>query len=122
MAFGLGSLIGGAVSGIGSFFGQKEANRANARQGQMAREWERAEAARNRNWQERMSSSAHQRAAQDLSKAGLNRILALGDGASTPGGGMGGGNMARMESTTEKGVASAQEALLFLTWLTTDAN
>jgi len=103
-----GSLLGTALSGLGSVVGglfgskgQRDANQANAR-----------EAAKNRAFQERMSNTAYQRATKDLEAAGLNRILALGSPASSPG-----GNMARFENTKKplqegisQGVTNALQA------------
>lgn len=91
----VGGFVGGALgpiaSGLGTFFGQREANEANER---IARE--------NRAFQERMSNTAYQRAADDLEKAGLNRILALGSPASSPS-----GSTATMQNAIGAGVNSA---------------
>lgn len=90
MPFGMIGAIGAAEI---SRQGQTSANRSNI---QMARE--------QMAFQERMSSTAHQRESKDLEAAGLNRILGLsGSGSSSPG-----GAMPNVKSELEGAAASAQ--------------
>lgn len=71
--------------------------------------WSNAEnariAGRQMDFQERMSSTAHQREAADLEAAGLNRLLTLGGGASSPP-----GSAADMKNPFEGAMANAVEA------------
>jgi len=64
-------------------------------------------AERNRQFQERMSSTAHQREVLDLRRAGINPALRQMSGASTPS-----GEMPSYESPGAAGVASALQAKL----------
>ncbi len=93
----VGSLLGGRAADKG----QRAANKMNLK---IARE--------QMTFQERMSSTAYQRSAKDLSAAGLNRILALGGPASSPS-----GALATMQSESagkaealKTGTASALQA------------
>lgn len=96
------------IGGLFNWFGQSSANEANLEatretnrtnkqlaadnQAWMtherfgAQQFNMHEAKKNRDWQQQMSSTAHQREVEDLKAAGLNPILSAGGGASTPGG------------------------------------
>ena len=73
------AFAGTLAAGIFGAAGAASANRARAKEARLDREF-----------QERMSSTAYQRQTKDLSAAGLNRILGYTKGgpASTPGGAM----------------------------------
>jgi hypothetical protein len=68
---GFAGILGAAGSAIGSLWTNKQ---------------QKAQASKQMDYQTYMSNSAYQRAARDLEKAGLNRILAIGSPASTPAG------------------------------------
>lgn len=84
------------ISGLGGLIGGKRRNVAQS-----------AQAARMMKFQERMSSTAHQREVKDLRAAGLNPILSAtgGSGASTPS-----GAQAQMQDIITPAVSSALQA------------
>lgn len=92
---GLEGLMGAMplIGGIFSALGASQQNKANKA---MAREQMR--------FQERMRNTAYQAAARDLEKAGLNRVIALGSPASSPG-----GAQARMENTIQPAISTAMQ-------------
>jgi len=77
MAITAAAIMAGGAIGSG-LIGASSASGINQKSIKLARE--------QMQFQERMSSTAYQRSAKDLEAAGLNRILALGSPASSPGG------------------------------------
>lgn len=97
VGIGLGTAIGGLVGGIGSLVGGERANR------------QRMAAAREQmRFQERMSSTAYQRAVEDMRKAGINPILAYQQGgASSPG-----GALPAVDDVISPAISSAKQGLM----------
>lgn len=97
---------------------QEQANKFNAEQGQIQRDynsaeaqkaWERNEqsAQNQRDFEERLSNTQAQRAVEDLKKAGINPILGYNGGASVPTGASASGPSASASSVSSSGSRSS---------------
>lgn len=91
--YGLFEYLEGLFASVGA---ENEINRKfNSAEAAFQRNWSASEAQKQRDFEERMSNSAYQRAVADLKAAGLNPILAVQNGqASTPQGAVASGTSA----------------------------
>lgn len=105
----IGSVLGSVLGPVAGYMGQREANASNEAIANNATAFNAQQSKENRDWQERMSNTSHQREVADLKAAGLNPILSVNAGAGTGGGSAASAATAHMENTMEGAASTAME-------------
>jgi hypothetical protein len=103
-------MSGGILGGVLGFIGQQQTNQKNWDIANAANAASAEQAARQMDFQERMRDTQYQTAVKDMSKAGLNPMLAYSQGgAGTPTGAMGSVSTATMKNALGAGVTGYQQ-------------